>query len=55
MFTNAFRLVIEMLEDMKFWKFTVEGISGENILGHPQGGNFELKMMVLRYRKIFEK
>ena len=36
-------------ETMKIFK--VEGISGENILGHPQGGNFEFKMMVEWYRK----
>ena len=41
MFTNAFRPVID---DMKLRKFKVEGISGENILSHPQGGNFEFKI-----------
>ena len=54
MFINGFRLVIHMFQDQKLCKFKVEGISRENILGHLQGGNFEFKMMVLRYRKIFE-
>ena len=35
----------EMFQDIKFRKFKVEGIFGENILGHPQGGNFEFKMI----------
>ena len=34
-----------MFQDIKLWKFKVEGISGKNILGHPQGGNFEFEMM----------
>ena len=41
MFTNAFRLVIEIFHVMKLEKFKVEGKSGENILDHPQGGSFE--------------
>ena len=46
MFPNVFRPAIEMFQDMNLYKFKVKGISGENILGHPQGGNFEFKIMV---------
>ena len=38
-----FRPVLEMFQDMTLWKFKVEGIFGENILGHPLDGNFEFK------------
>ena len=44
--TNTFQPVIEIFQYMKSWKLKVEDISGENILGHPQGENFEFKMMV---------
>ena len=40
MLSNAIRPLIEMFLDMKLWKFKVEGIPGEIILGHPQGGKF---------------
>ena len=29
----------------KIMKIIVEGVSGKNILSHPQGGNFEFKMI----------
>ena len=34
-----------MFQDMKLWKFKVEGKSGENILGYLQGGNFRFKII----------
>ena len=39
----------ENFYDMKLWKFQVEGISWENIFGHLQGGNFELKIMFILF------
>ena len=38
-----FRPMNEKFQDMKLRKFQVGGISWENILGHLQGENFELK------------
>ena len=43
MFTNVFRPMIEMFQVMKLWKFKVAGISEEDILGHPQGEDFEFE------------
>ena len=40
MFTNAFRPLVEMFQNMKLWKFKLEHISGEDIFGHPLGGTF---------------
>ena len=40
---------------MKLWKFKVEDISGENILGHPQGGNLLLKPSFYDGFKVIEK
>ena len=45
-FTDAFRSVNEMIQDMKLRKFPVEGILGESILGHLRVGNLEFKIMV---------
>ena len=46
MFTKTFRPETEMFQYMKLWKFKVDSIPGENILGHPHDGNFEFKRIL---------